>query len=211
MPDFALWPEPLALYLAVINAATFSLLALDRWLCARRGTDEALSRTALTLLMFAGGAAGGVLAFLLLDRHTNKRNSAWHIFSLIALLGWALVLVALYVAPLDPTALRAALGRDHTVLLAFLGAASGVTFLAFVADKLIALWNGRGHDAPRMVFLAVHTVHAHAGHREWEQRQVELRHVARSSGSRLPDNLAKTIVSDHHKDGLAPTDGRGVT
>ena len=150
MPDVAPWPEPLALYLAVINVATFSLLALDRWLCARRGTDEALSRTALTLLMFAGGAVGGTLAFLLLDRHTNKRNSAWHIFSLIALLGWALVLVALYVAPLDPTALRAALGRDHTVLLACLGAASGVTFLAFVVDKLIALWNGRGHDVPRV-------------------------------------------------------------
>lgn len=150
MLDFASWPEPLTLYLAVINVATFALLALDRWLCARHGTDEALSRTALTLLMFAGGAAGGVLAFLLLDRHTNKRNSAWHIFSLIALLGWVLVLVALYVAPLDPTALRSSLGRDHTVLLVCLGAASGVTFLAFVADKLIALWNGRGHDAPRV-------------------------------------------------------------
>lgn len=143
------------LYLAAINVATFALMALDRWLCGRRGTDEALSRTALTLLMFAGGAAGGVLAFLLLDRHTNKRNSAWHIFSLIALLGWVLVLVALYVAPLDPTALRAALGRDHTALLAWLGGASAVTFLTFVVDKLIAIWNGRGHDVARVPEMAL--------------------------------------------------------
>ena len=150
MPGRDLWADPLVPYLAAINVATFALMAFDRWLRGRRGTDEALSRTALTLLMFAGGAAGGVLAFLLLDRHTNKRNSAWHIFSLMALLGWALVLVALYVAPLDPTALKAALGRDHTVLLVYLGVASGVTLLFFVADKLIALWNGRGRDAPRI-------------------------------------------------------------
>lgn len=155
MPGLDLWADPLMLYLAAINVATFALMALDRWLCGRRGTDEALSRTALTLLMFAGGAAGGVLAFLLLDRHTNKRNSAWHIFSLIALLGWVLVLVALYVAPLDPAALRAALGRDHTALLACLGGASVVTFLTFVADKLIALWNGRGHDVARVPEMAL--------------------------------------------------------
>ncbi|OUO47593.1 hypothetical protein B5F79_04030 [Olsenella sp. An285] len=65
-------------------------------------------------------------------------------------MAWALVLVSLYVGPLDAGALRGALARDHTVLLAYLGGASAVTFVAFVADKLVAMHNGRGHDASRL-------------------------------------------------------------
>lgn len=147
--------DPLQLYLVIVNVATLALLALDHRLCMRRGSDEVISHVALMLLMFAGGAAGGVLAFLLLDRHTNKRNSAWHVFSLIALLGWALALVVLYGPPLSPEALAASLARDHTPLLAYLGAASALTFLLFVADKIIAIWNGRGHDAARVPEIAL--------------------------------------------------------
>ena len=138
-----------------LNLLAFALVAVDRRRRVRDGRDAGVSHAALTLLMFAGGAAGGTLGFLLLDRHTNKRNAAWHIFALIALLGWALVLVALYVAPLDAGALRAALGRDHTALLFWLAGASAVTFLTFVADKLIAVWNGRGHDVARVPEMAL--------------------------------------------------------
>ena len=146
---------PLVPYLVLLNLLAFALVAVDRRRRVRDGRDAGVSHAALTLLMFAGGAAGGALGFLLLDRHTNKRNAAWHIFALIALLGWALVLVALYVAPLDAGALRAALGRDHTALLFWLAGASAVTFLTFVADKLIAVWNGRGHDVARVPEMAL--------------------------------------------------------
>lgn len=143
--------DPLVLYLVIVNATTLALVALDRRLSARGGSGEAVSRTALTLLMFAGGALGGVIAIAPFDRRTNKRNSAWHAFSVIALLGWSLALVAIYVAPLDPRAvLAAATGRGHTGLLAYLAVTSGVTFLVFVVDKLVAIWNGRGHDATRV-------------------------------------------------------------
>ena len=33
--------------------------------------------------------------------------------------------------------------------------ASAVTFLTFVADKLIAVWNGRGHDVARVPEMAL--------------------------------------------------------
>lgn len=156
MPPF-LEPDPLVAYLAIVNVATFALLTLDRALCRRRGVEEVVSHTALSLLMFAGGALGGVLAFLLLDRRTNKRNSAWHIFSLVALAAWGLVVAVRYVAPFDATALLGALARDHRALLAYVGMASGVSLLLMVIDKLIAMRNGQGHDVtriPEMVLLA---------------------------------------------------------
>lgn len=59
--------DPLVLYLAIVNATTLALVALDRRLSARGGSGEAVSRTALTLLMFAGGALGGVIAIALFD------------------------------------------------------------------------------------------------------------------------------------------------
>lgn len=152
MPDLlsTAAPDPLPVYLAVMSLVTLAVAALDGWRRGRRGPDAGVSHAALSLLSFAGGAAGGVLGFLLFDRRSNKRNVTWHVFSLVALMAWALVLVALYVGPLDVGALRAALARDHTVLLAYLGGASAVTFVAFVADKLVAMHNGRGHDASRL-------------------------------------------------------------
>ena len=146
MPDLlsAAASDPLPVYLAVTSLATLAVSALDGWRRGRRGQDAGVSHAALSLLSFAGGAAGGVLGFLLFDRRSNKRNVTWHVFSLVALMAWALVLVSLYVGPLDAGALRGALARDHTVLLAYLGGASAVTFVAFVADKLVAMHNAAG-------------------------------------------------------------------
>ena len=148
-------PDPLHLYLALLSAAAFAIAALDRRLRDRRGADGGISHAALIVLAFAGGAAGSVLGFLAFDRHTSKRNSAWHALSLVALLAWGLVLVARHVAPLDAGAVTSALGRDHTPLLVYLAAANAVTFLAFVADKLVAVWNGRGHGAARVPEMAL--------------------------------------------------------
>lgn len=155
MPGQPLAADPLALYLVAMNVVALGVVAVDRRRRARRGPGGGVSHVALSLLAFAGGAAGTTLGFVLLDRHSNKRNVTWHAFSLIALLGWSLALATLRVTPLDPVALRASLARDHAVLLAYLAAASAVTFLAFVADKLVAVWNGRGHDAPRLPEMAL--------------------------------------------------------
>lgn len=142
--------DPLTLYLVIVNVATLALLALDHALCRRRDVDEVVSHTALSLLMFAGGALGGALAFALLDRRTNKRNSAWHTFSLVALVAWGLVVAVRYVAPFDAEALLEALRRDHRALLVYVGVASAAAFLLMVVDKLIAVRNGCGHDATRI-------------------------------------------------------------
>lgn len=150
--------DHLLLYLVFMNVGTFAAGALDRSLRARGG--RGVSHLGLSLLCLLGGAGGGALAFLLLDRHTNKGNSAWHALSLVALLGWGLALAMLYGRPFDPEALRAALPRDHTALLGYLAAANAVALLAFVADKLIAVWNGRGPGrnaarVPEMALLLV--------------------------------------------------------
>lgn len=159
MPLLATAPDLdlLGLYLVFMNVGTFVTGLYDRSLRSRRGEGAGVSGLALSLLCLLGGAAGGALAFLLLDRHTSKRNSLWHILSLVGLLGWGLALAMLYGPPLDLSALPAALARDHTRLLGYLGAASAVTFLAFVVDKLIAVWNGRGpgRNATRIPEIAL--------------------------------------------------------
>lgn len=159
MPLLATVPDLdlLQLYLVFINVGTFAAGVLDWSLRRRHGTDAGVSGLALSLLCLLGGAAGGALAFLLLDRHTSKRNSLWHILSLVGLLGWGLALAVLYGPPLDLSALSAALARDHARLLGYLGAVNAVTFLAFVVDKLIAVWNGRGpgRNATRLPEIAL--------------------------------------------------------
>lgn len=149
----------LQLYLVFINVGTFAAGALDWSLRRRRGTDVGVSGLALSLLCLLGGAAGGTLAFLLLDRHTSKRNSMWHALALVALLGWGLALSMAYVLPLDLEGLVGALSsaHDHVRLVGYLGAMGAVTFLAFVVDKLIAVWNGRapGRNVPRIPEFAL--------------------------------------------------------
>lgn len=159
MPLLAAAPDLdlLQLYLVFMNVGTFVTGLYDRSLRSRRGEGAGVSGLALSLLCLLGGATGGALAFLLLDRHTSKQNSLWHILSLVGLLGWGLALAMLYGPPLDPSALPAALARNHTRLLSYLGAVSAVTFLAFVVDKLIAVWNGRGpgRNATRIPEIAL--------------------------------------------------------
>lgn len=136
--------DPFQLYLVFLNVGTFVVGLYDWSLRKRRGEGAGVSGLALSLLCLLGGAAGGALAFLLLDRHTSKQNSLWHILSLVSLLGWGLALAMVYGPSLDLTALSVALARDHTRLLGYLGAVNAVTFLVFVVDKLVAVWNGRG-------------------------------------------------------------------
>lgn len=142
--------DPLQLYLLFMNAGTLAAGALDWSLRARGGPG--VSHLGLSLLCLLGGAGGGALAFILLDRRTNKGNSAWHALSLVALLGWGLALAMLYWRPLEPELLGKALSRDHAALVGYLAAVNAATFLAFVADKLVAVWNGRrpGRGATRV-------------------------------------------------------------
>lgn len=63
------------LYLVFLNVGAFVIGLYDWSLRKRRGEGAGVSGLALSLLCLLGGAAGGALAFLLLDRHTSKQNS----------------------------------------------------------------------------------------------------------------------------------------
>lgn len=67
--------------------------------------------------------------------------------------------------------------------------------------------NPVGYNALGVVLSAIHVVHAHSGHEKREQGQGKLGHVACGAGRCLSDNLAQSVMADHHENRLTPADG----
>ena len=151
--------DPLVLYLIAINVVAFLAYAIDFLLCMWRPEIDDATANSLVMDVFpiAGGAAGTLVALLLLTgltggRRMNKNNIAWWFLAIVCLVVWTLVVVTvLGIAKPDASFEGVVSGWNLDrlrILGIYLAVINVLTFAAFVWDKHVA---ANGNDYARRV------------------------------------------------------------
>ncbi len=141
--------NPLLLYLLATNVVAFLAYAIALPISARNPNPGGMVTASLTMgiLPIAGGAAGALLALLVLGgcghgRRMNKENVAWWFLAIGCLVAWGLVMAArLGMITLDTSAQVLFSGWDLgrlRVLGTYLAAINVIAFIAFAWDKHVA-------------------------------------------------------------------------
>ncbi|MDO4798108.1 MAG: DUF1294 domain-containing protein [Coriobacteriales bacterium] len=125
----------LQIYLAVLNAVSFAMGAIDGRARAH-GRQGGISVWVLVFFSCAGGAAGVLLGSLAFGGRTRKDTVAQRFFAAWSIVLWALLLANVYGwSRFDASRLAESLARDHTWLWLYLAAVNVITCALFLVDK----------------------------------------------------------------------------
>lgn len=141
-------------YLLVLNVSSLIVHVIHYAVLRPRG--RAVSPLALSLVTALGGAGGTMLAQLIWGRRVIKENAWHHVLALTALVLWGVVYGFVYLHPFNPQVIRTSvyhLERYAQPILAYLGAASFLTFVVFGLDKRRAA--KKQQRIPEAVMLAL--------------------------------------------------------